>query len=142
MSTNEFRKKSVIGLHGAARILTCFLVAFTFQHQLAAAGESPVPLGRAGNFAVLAGSTVTSTGATIVNGDLGVSPGTAVTGFPPGIVNGTIHAGDAVTAGAQTDLTIAYNDAAGRSTAPILISGNLGGRTLTPGLYKSATSLE
>src|SRR2546427_11067783 len=105
MSTNEFRKKSVIGLHGAARILTCFLLAFTFQHQLAAA-ESPVPLGRAGNFAVLAGSTVTSTGATIVNGDLGVSPGTAVTGFPPGTIIGTMHAGDTVAANAQIDLTI------------------------------------
>src|SRR5881392_1215109 len=131
MTTNEFRKKSVIGLHGAARRLTCFLVAFTFQHQLAAAGESPVPLGRAGNFAVLAGSTVTSTGATIVNGDLGVSPGTAVTGFPPGTISGTMHAGDTVAANAQIDLTIAYNDAAGRSTAPVSVSGNLGGLTLT-----------
>ncbi len=110
--------------------------------QLATAAELPVALGRAGNFAVLAGSTVTSTGATVVHGDLGVSPGTAVTGFPPGTIVGTLHAGDAAAADAETDLTIAYNDAAGRSTAPVLVSGNLGGMTLSPGLYKSSSSLE
>jgi hypothetical protein len=110
--------------------------------QVATAAELPVALGRAGNFAVLAGATVTSTGATVVHGDLGVSPGTAVTGFPPGTIVGTLHAGDAAAADAETDLTIAYNDAAGRSTAPVLISGNLGGMTLSPGLYKSSSSLE
>jgi Ice-binding-like len=119
--------------------LSCLLWAATFT---SLAAEAPVALGRAGNFAVLAGSTVTSTGATIVNGNLGVSPGTAVTGFPPGAVVGTIHAGDSVAADAQTDLTIAYNDAAGRSTAPVSVSGNLGGLTLTPGLFKSTSSLE
>src|SRR5256885_4351939 len=142
MITKTFGKESIFRVHGTAPVLASLLLALTCQPQFANAGELPVPLGRAGNFAVLAGATVTSTGASVVNGDLGVSPGTAVTGFPPGIVNGTIHAGDAVAAGAQADLTFAYNDAAGRSTAPILISGNLGGRTLTPGLYKSATSLE
>src|ERR1700738_2715727 len=60
-----------------------------------------VPLGSAGTFAVLASSTVTSTGPTVVTGDLGVSPGSAVTGFPPGIVTGgSIHAGDSVAAAA------------------------------------------
>src|SRR5204862_484411 len=93
-------------------------------------------------FAVLAGSTVTSTGATTVNGDLGLSPGTAVTGFPPGTVNGTIHAGDPAAAQAQLDLTTAYNDAAGRTVGAIGVAGNLGGQTLTPGLYKSTSSLE
>jgi hypothetical protein len=89
----------------------------------------------------LAGSTVTNPGPTILNGDLGVSPGTAVTGFPPGIVHGTIHAGDSAAAQAKLDLTTAYNDAAGRSTSPITVSGNLGGQTLAPGLYKSTSSL-
>src|SRR6185436_1679031 len=77
-----------------------------------------------------------------VNGDLGLSPGTAVTGFPPGIVNGAIHAADAAAAQAQADLTIAYNDAAGRTAGAITVAGNLGGQTLTPGLYKSTSSLE
>jgi hypothetical protein len=106
-----------------------------------AGGQAPVALGSAANFAVLAGSTVTNTGATTVNGDLGLSPGTAVTGFPPGTVNGTIHAGDPVAAQAQLDLTTAYNDAAGRTVGAITVAGNLGGRTLTPGLYKSTSSL-
>src|SRR5437867_2265795 len=107
-----------------------------------AAGPAPVALGAAGSFAVLAASTVTNTGATTVNGDLGLSPGTAVTGFPPGTVNGTIHAGDPAAAQAQLDLTTAYNDAAGRTVGAITVAGNLGGQTLTPGLYKSTSSLE
>ena len=105
-------------------------------------GPATVPLATAGGFTVLGGSTVTNTGATAVTGDLGVSPGAAVTGFPPGLVNGTIHAGDSAAAQAQLDLTTAYNDAAGRTAGAVLVSGNLGGLTLTPGLYKSTSSLE
>ncbi|MEI6499864.1 MAG: ice-binding family protein [Armatimonadota bacterium] len=105
-------------------------------------GLAPVLLRSAGAFAVLAGSTVTNTDlVTTVNGDLGVSPGTEVTGFPPGIVVGTMHKTDPAAAQAKLDLTAAYNDAAGRSTAPITVAGNLGGKTLTPGLYKSTSSL-
>jgi Ice-binding-like len=81
-----------------------------------AGGPAIVPLGTAATFGVLAGSTVSNTGATAVGGDLGVSPGTAVTGFPPGTVSGTIHAGDSAAAQGQSDLTVAYNNAAGRST--------------------------
>jgi hypothetical protein len=106
-----------------------------------AAGPAIVALGTAAPFVILAGSTVTSTGATAITGDLGVSPGTAVTGFPPGTVSGTIHAGDAAAALAQTALTVAYNDAAARSTDPIGVSGDLTGLTLSPGLYKSTSSL-
>src|SRR5437763_3337208 len=115
---------------------------WSFTTAATAAGQAPVALGAAGTFAVLAASTVTSTGATTVNGDLGLSPGTAVTGFPPGTVNGTIHAGDPAAAQAQLDLTAAYNDAAGRTLGAITLAGNLGGQTLTPGLYKSTSSLE
>jgi hypothetical protein len=91
---------------------------------------------------VLAGSTVTSTGLTTVTGDLGVSPLTAITGFPPGIVNGAQHAGNPTSATAQGDLTTAYNEAAGRSLCAVTVAGNLGGMTLPPGLYKSTSSLE
>jgi hypothetical protein len=103
-------------------------------------GQAPVALGSASTFVVLAASTVTSTGATTVNGDLGLSPGTAVTGFPPGIVNGTIHAADAAAAQAQAALTTAYNDAGSRAGA-ITLAGNIGGLTLTPGVYRSSSSL-
>jgi hypothetical protein len=100
------------------------------------------PVSSLGTFEILAGSTVTNTGATSVTGDLGVSPGTAVTGFPPGILTGTLHAGDPTAAQAQLALTAAYNDAAGRSVGAIGVAGNLGGRTLAPGVYKSTSSLE
>jgi ice-binding like protein len=103
---------------------------------------APLALRTAGGMAVLAGSTVTSTGATSVTGDLGVSPGTAVTGFPPGIVVGAQRAGDPPAALAIGDLTTAYNDAAGRTLCPMTVAGNLGGQTLAPGLYKSTSSLE
>jgi hypothetical protein len=98
-------------------------------------------LGGAGAFVVLAGSTVTNLGTTTLTGDLGVSPGTAVTGFPPGVFSGAIHVGDPTAATGMTDLTTAYNDAAGRTVAPVTLAGNIGGLTLPPGLYKSTSSL-
>src|SRR5207248_505114 len=115
---------------------------WSFTTAATPAGQAPIALGAATTFAVLAGSTVTNTGATTVNGDLGLSPGTAVTGFPPGTVNGTIYAGVPAAAQAQLDLTTAYNDAAGRTVGAIGLAGNLGGLTLTNGLYKSTSSLE
>lgn len=105
----------------------------------AVAAEPPVGLGTAASFAVLAGSTVTNTGPSVINGDLGVSPGTAVTGFPPGLVNGAIHAGNAIALSAQADLTTAYNDAAGRD--PAASYNDLGGQTLTPGVYTGLLGL-
>ncbi|MEU4833345.1 ice-binding family protein [Streptosporangium sp. NPDC023615] len=102
-----------------------------------AAAATPVPLGTAGNFAVLAGTTVTNTGPTVVVGDLGVSPGASVTGFPPGVVAGTVNAGDAVAAQAQIDLVAAYNNAAGQAVDATLPT-ELGGTTVTPGTYDSA----
>ena len=107
----------------------------------ATTGQAPLTLGSTTNFAVLAGSTVTNTGPTVLNGDLGLSAGSAVTGFPPGSVNGTIHVSDPAAAQAKLDLTAAFNEAAARSTAPIAVSGNLGGQTLAPGLYNTGSSL-
>jgi type VI secretion system secreted protein VgrG len=90
---------------------------------------------------VLAGSGVTNTGSSVINGDLGTCPTPAITGFPPGIVNGTVHADDAVACDAQSDTTIAYNDAAGRaSTTTYGGPTDLGGRKLIAGVYATPTS--
>jgi len=113
-----------------------------------AASQLPINLGAAGAFAVLGGSTVTNAGATVVTGDLGVWPGTAVTGFQPppsnpGVVVGTIHAGDTTAQAGEAALTTAYADAVSRSNSPIILTAgeNLGGLTFTPGLYQSPSSL-
>jgi hypothetical protein len=96
------------------------------------------------SFAVLGGSTVTNTNTpTTVNGNLGVSPGSAVTGFPPGIVTGgTIHAADSTAAQAQNDLSTTYNNLAGTSCGTDLTGQDLGGKTLTPGVYCFSTSAQ
>lgn len=105
-----------------------------------AQAASNVGLGTADNFAVLGGQTVSNTGPSVINGDVGLSPGSSVVGFPPGVVNGTIHVADGVANQAQADLVTAYNDAAGRgSTATI--SSDLAGNTLVGGVYTSATSM-
>ena len=118
-------------------------IALFIASQPALAETAPVGLGTAGSFAVLAGTTVTNTGPSTISGDLGVSPGTAVTGFPPGIVsNGTIHSADGVAAGAQSDLTTGYNDAAGRSPTANVPAFIGAGQTLAPGVYKASSSLD
>jgi type VI secretion system secreted protein VgrG len=102
-----------------------------------------VNLGTAGSYAVLAGSTVTNTGSSVLTGDLGVWPGTAITGFPPGMVTGgTINAGNAAAQTAESDLTTAYNTAKGLTRTSTLTGQNLGGMTLTPGVYFFASSAQ
>jgi hypothetical protein len=130
----------------AAHVATCaFTAAMIFGSAVdITAAETKVELGSASSFGALAGTTITNApGAdiTVINGDIGVYPGTEVTGFPPGVVTGNIYAGTPEAAQAQVDLETAYNDAASRSTAPITVAGNLGGQTLFPGLYKSTSSL-
>jgi hypothetical protein len=101
-----------------------------------------VPLAGTSNFAIIAGSAVTNTGATNITGDLGLSPGSSIGGFPPGLLTGTQHINDAMANQSKLDLTEAYNNAAGRTSTDIVtLSGNIGGLTLTPGLYKSTSSL-
>jgi len=95
------------------------------------AGPAPA-LGAAAAFGAFAAATLTNTGPSIVNADIGLDPGSSVTGFPPGIINGTLHISDAVTAQAKLDAQAAYNDLAGRpcnTTSPNLNS------TLAPGVY-------
>jgi hypothetical protein len=104
--------------------------------------QTKVVLGASSSFAVICGAEVTNTGATVITGDLGLSPGTSIGGFPPGTLNGALHINDSLANQAKRDITTAYNDAAGRVAAEIVtLSGNIGGLTLTPGLYKSTSSL-
>ena len=97
-------------------------------------------LGTAESFAILAGTTVTNTGPSTIDGNLGLSPGTAITGFGPGRVTGTTHAAEAIALKAQSDLTNAYDDAAARTPA-VPAPADLGGLTLTPGVYRNGSSL-
>lgn len=100
-------------------------------------------LGSAQSFAVLGSSTVTNTGPSVITGDLGVSPGSAVTGFPPGlVVGGMIHAADAFALSAQGSVTTAYNSLAGQSCTQDLTGQDLGGLILTPGVYCFSTSAQ
>jgi ketosteroid isomerase-like protein len=105
-----------------------------------AAGPATINLGSAASFAVMATSSISSTGPVVINGDVGLAPGTSQ-GIPPAQVNGTIHVNDPVVTKAQADLLAAYNDAVSRSTNALTLPGNMGGLTFTPGLYVNSTSV-
>lgn len=132
-----------VALLGAVMLVEPVTAAYAFPN------PTPVPLGTAATFTVLGGSTVTNTGFTVVSadtgvgGNLGVSPGTAVTGFPPGVVTppGVEHLGDSVAAGAQTDaanaLTVAQGLTPDKTFAPVW---DLVGQTFTAGVYNDPSS--
>ena len=132
----------------AHRLAKIWGTSLLFASLSVGVGAQTVPLGSAASFGVIAGSAVTSTGPTVILGDLGLSPNGAssVTGFtfstPPGagLVIGTTHFADAVALTAKNDALAAYNTLAGRACGTT-ISGDLGGRTLTPGVYCSASSM-
>jgi len=134
-------RRSAVGIGvSAAAVIAALTLSLAVG---ASATSSTTPqLGTAASFSVLGGSTVTNTGPTVLASQLGVSPGTAITGFPPGIAHGARHSADAAASGAQNDLTIAYNDAAAaKTTGTVPDVGNIGGRTLTAGVYGSASSM-
>jgi uncharacterized protein with beta-barrel porin domain len=131
-----------------AAFATVSLTAFALASSVHA--QAPA-LGTVRNFVVLGASTVTNTGSSILSGtaanpgNLGVSPGSAITGFPPGILTGpgaTIHLNDAVAIQAQIDLTNVYNILANRPTTVNLTGQNLGGLTLVPGVYNFTSSAQ
>jgi hypothetical protein len=125
---------------GAGGLALC-LVAFASPAS-AAGYENAVGLGTAGAYSVLAGSTVTNTNSpTRLSGDLGVSPGSAITGFPPGVADGATNAGNADAASAQSSLTTAYLDAQGRPATGTSLGLSLVGGTHQPGVYKASSDL-
>lgn len=126
----------------SSRFLAGLGVAALLCGGLPLAAQTAPPLGTTTTFAVLGGSTVTNTGTSVLTGDLGVWPGLAITGFPPGNVTGTTHAGDAVAQQAQTDLTAAYNNLAGQACGTVLTGQDLGGMTLAPGVYCFSTAAQ
>ncbi len=134
----DYKKEGLSSSIGAIALL---VLTASFQTVMAATAPS---LGTAASFAVLGGSMVTNTGPTVINGNLGVSPGSAITGFPPGSVTppGTTHAADAVAAGAQGDNTTAYNVLAGQACNFNLTGQDLGGLTLVPGVYCFSSSAQ
>lgn len=138
-STSGASRRRSAATAGVASGVLLLAVALVWQ-QSPAFAATPVGLGTAATYSVLAGTTVTNTGLTTLQGDLGVSPGSAITGFPPGVSAGATHAADAVSLQAQSDVTIAYNNAAGQPVTTS-VSGDLVGRTLTEGVYGSTSSL-
>ena len=118
-----------------------FITLAALGTQSAVAATATVNLGTSSTYAVLAGSAITNTGATTIHGDIGISPGSAITGFPPGMQpTGTTHVADGAALLAKTDLGTASVDAAGR-TPFTTVSGDLGGTTLVAGVYHSTSSI-
>ena len=124
---------------------TRILLAIGALAGLGSRAKADIMLGAAGEFAVLAGTAVTNAGLTAIDGGgVGVSPGAAITGFPPGTIAApfTTHAGDAAAIQAEADLAIAYAAAAGLVPTMDLTGQDLGGLTLLPGVYSFATSAQ
>jgi hypothetical protein len=118
-----------------------FITLAAFGTESAMAATPVVNLGTTSTFAVLAGSAITNTGSTVIHGDIGISPGTSITGFPPGIQSsGTTHDADGVALGAENALITASGDAAGR-TPFTTVTADLGGSTLVAGVYRSTSSM-
>jgi LPXTG-motif cell wall-anchored protein len=112
------------------------LFVFTFFVLTTTAAQSAIKIGNTKDFAILAGSTITNTGSTVVYGDIGLFPGTSITGLADIVVDGEVHETDTDASLAKDALVEAYNDVAGRTPVTI-IATELGGQTLLPGVYAS-----
>lgn len=132
-------KHGVVARRSGATLIALMMTAavvVTGGSRASAAIVATVPLGTSANYAVLGASTVTNTGATTLNGSLGLAPGASITGFPPGLVvpPGTTDAANPAAQQAQTDLTAAYLNAAGRGL-DATTTADLGNLTLQGGVY-------
>ena len=142
-SNNKPRRLSSLARAAGIACLVLAVALTVLAGGSQAAGLSAIApgLGAATSFAVLGGQTVTNTDSpTVVIGDLGVSPGSAVTGFPPGTVTGTIHAADALALQAQNAVITAYDALFGQACNVDLTGQDLGGMTLTPAVYCFSSS--
>ena len=118
----------------------CALSSLLFPVLIISAYADSINMGTAGTYAVLAGTTVTNTGTTTINGDLGISPGCALTGGSTMTVSGTINLCNPASLKAQNDLITAYNQAAGLKNASSLTGTDLGGLFLKSGVYSFTSS--
>jgi hypothetical protein len=124
-----------------------FIIVCILSSGSSALAQSAPPLGSAESFAILGATTVTNTGLTVIKGDLGVSPGTAVTGFPPGtVIGGTIHSGDAPATSAHADAFTAYNalvaETCGTNLSGSILGTSANAVTLSPGVYCFGSSAQ
>ncbi|MGY1837623.1 ice-binding family protein [Blastococcus sp. SYSU DS0510] len=137
------RRPTRTARYGAASAAALVAISATVLASagIAQATATPVPMGTAEPFAVLAGTGITSTGPTTINGDIGTYPNDAMTVTGSFVLSGTDHSNDGVAAVAKDDLTAAYLAAAGQAS-DFPVSADLAGQTLTPGVYTSASGLE
>ncbi|MDD2776804.1 MAG: ice-binding family protein [Gallionella sp.] len=136
----SIRKKSI---RAERRVFETISVLFVLSLAQTAMAATAPALGAAGGFAVLGATTVSNVGGSLISGDLGNSPGITITGFPPGVVNGTIRANDATAAQAQIDATAAYNALVAQAcTSGPLGATDLAGATLIPGIYCYSSTLQ
>ena len=131
--------------HRAASVLAAGMIgAITIVGLVSspAFGAAAINLGAATPDAVVAGTTITNTGSSVLTGNISLSPGTSVVGFPPGTASGTTNAADASSLAAQTSATAAYGIAASATPFTTLAGGTVGGLTLSPGVYESASAMQ
>ena len=132
LATGSNKKPRRLSRYALAAGIVCLVLVVA---QATVSSATAPSLGTAASFAVLGGSAVTNTNASKVTGDLGVSPGSSITGFPPGTVDGTIHSADAVAAQAQVDVGTAYDALTSQACDVDLTGQDLGGKTLKTGVY-------
>lgn len=137
-SSRRSARRRGVGVLGVGLISLVTVLAFSGSDAFAA---TSVNLGAATPYAVLAGTTITNTGPTVITGDVGLSPGTAITGFPPGLASGSVTSADAASLAAQNSSTAAFGVASGETPFTAIAAGALGGTTLVPGVYQASSAL-
>jgi hypothetical protein len=132
------RHARVVAPFGLGLLSAFVIVVFTGGVAMAV---TPINLGSAAPYAVLAGTTITNTGSTVITGDVGLSPGTSITGFPPALASGSVESADAGSLAAENDSTAAYGVAAGETPFTPVAGGTIGTTTLSAGVYQASSSL-